>query len=91
MGFIESSLTRYIIIHQCRNVILQHLYVFSNDMSCRTVLLITQQLVVSLRDVSEFVSQIVLKRSLDCHTFRLARLHRYLFVTSYGVAWGHRK
>lgn len=44
---------------------LEELHIFCDDMGSCTILLISPQLIIDLHDVSQFVSQIILKQEIS--------------------------
>lgn len=44
--------SRYLIVHQCGHVKLEHLYILQNDVGGSTILLISDKLLIALHNVS---------------------------------------
>lgn len=60
----HTGQTRQLIVHHGGHMELKELHILCNDMGCCTILLIPPQLIVDLHDVSQFVSQIILRGKL---------------------------
>lgn len=52
---------RQLIVHHGGHMELEELHVLCNDMGRRAILLIAPKLIVDLHDVSQFVSQVILR------------------------------
>ena len=61
-----NELTRHVVVRERGDVELQHLEVLCDDVGRGSGLLVPQQLVVGLDDVSQLVGDIVLKEKLQC-------------------------
>lgn len=61
-----NELTRHVVVRERGDVELQHLEVLCDDVGRGSGLLVPQQLVVGLDDVSQLVGDIVLREKLQC-------------------------
>lgn len=52
--------SRYLIVHQCGHMKLEHLNVLQYDVGGSTILLISDELLIALHNVPQFVSQVIL-------------------------------
>lgn len=59
--FTYARQARQLIVHHGGHMELEELYILCNDMGRRAILLIAPKLIIDLHNVSQFVSQVILK------------------------------